>query len=230
MVTAMIRIGPYGFTEQDIDRTLRHEADLWELYRAGRDASVLDALRPVRTGDREEDMRRIWAACTAAGPALRSAGQLPPRSEGVVVQLSRSAGGVPKLPVDSLDVGFRGAAGDVQKTKRHHGSPWQALCIWSTEAIDELNAAGHRLAPGAAGENVTVSGLPWVDVRAGVRLELGEVLCDVTAFALPCTQNARWFANGDFMAMHHDRGPSRVYATVIRPGRVTAGDRAILEP
>ena len=63
-----------------------------------------------------------------------------------------------------------------------------------------------------------------------MRLQLGEVLCEVSAFALPCSQNKQWFAGGDFEAMHHDRGPSRVYATVLTPGRVVTGDPAILEP
>jgi MOSC domain-containing protein YiiM len=31
--------------------------------------------------------------------------------------------------------------------------------------------------------------------------------------------------------MHHDRGPvSRVYASVLEPGRITVGDAATLEP
>jgi MOSC domain-containing protein YiiM len=148
----------------------------------------------------------------------------------VVEQVHTSAGGVPKQPVMSLDVRHDGAVGDVQRTKKHHGAPWQALCIWSTEAIAALVEAGHQLAPGAAGENVTVSGLRWSDVRPGVRLQLGEVVCDVSAFALPCRQNARWFADGDFMVMHHSRGPSRVYATVVTPGRIAPGDPAVLEP
>jgi MOSC domain-containing protein YiiM len=230
MVTAMIRIGPYRFTSEDVDRTLRSYSAIWELYRDGRDPASIDGLRADLTGTDDDQLRSAWESFLAAGPALRAAGQLPARVEGVVDRLSTSGGGVPKLAVEFIVVGYDGVAGDVQRSKKHHGSPWQALCIWATEAIDALNAAGHRLTPGAAGENVTVSGLPWRDVRAGVRLQLGEVLCEVSAFALPCRQNAQWFAGGDFEAMHHDRGPSRVYATVLTPGRVVTGDPAILEP
>jgi MOSC domain-containing protein YiiM len=230
MVAPMIRIGPYRFTRQDTDRTLRHYDELWELYRDGRDATSIDHLKTELTGDAEVDLPCAWASFLVAGPALRSAGQLPARTKGRVVQVNVSGGGVPKLPVDVLEVGFSGAEGDVQRSKKHHGAPWQALCIWSTEAIAELNAAGHALGPGAAGENVTVEGLPWDEVRAGVRLQLGTLLCEVSFFALPCSQNKRWFAGGDFRAMHHERGPSRVYATVLEPGRITTGDPAILEP
>ena len=51
------------------------------------------------------------------------------------------------------------------------------------------------------------------------------------AYALPCTHNQRWFIDGDFNVMHHERGPvSRVYATVLEPGRIATGDTAVLEP
>ena len=230
MVAPMIRIGPYAFSVQDVDRTLRNYPDVWELYRAGRETGSIDPLKATLIGDQDEDLRRVWESMLAAGPALRAAGQLPARVEGLVTSVNASAGGVPKHPVDALEVGYSGAAGDHQRSKKHHGSPWQALCIWSDESIAELNARGHALFPGAAGENVTVAGLPWDEVRAGVRLQLGTTLCEVSAFALPCRHNARWFVGGDFRAMHHDRGPSRVYATVLTPGRVVAGDQAILEP
>jgi MOSC domain-containing protein YiiM len=72
--------------------------------------------------------------------------------------LSRSDGGVPKHSTDHVTVGFRGVDGDRQATRAHHGSPWQALCLWSREVIDALVAEGHPIAPGAAGENVTIAG------------------------------------------------------------------------
>ena len=97
--------------------------------------------------------------------------------------------------------------------------------------IDDFRSAGHPLQPGCAGENITISGLSWGDVRAGVRLQVGEMLCEVSAYALPCTTNKPFFINGDFNLMHHERGPvSRVYATVLEPGGISVGDAAILEP
>lgn len=73
--------------------------------------------------------------------------------------------------------------------------------------------------------------MPWHLVRPGVRLQLGTVLCEVSAFALPCAKNAGWFLNRQFDLMHHRHGPvSRVYATVIEPGAIAVGDSAVLEP
>ncbi|MDO9175770.1 MAG: MOSC domain-containing protein [Actinomycetota bacterium] len=227
----MHSIGPHRFTETDARRTIGNLDDVWALYADGRDASVLEPLYPALTGDLVTDLEAVWAAWTAAGPALRAAGQLPARTHGVVSQLNVSNGGVPKTPVESVEVTWSGVVGDRQGTRVHHGRPWQALCLWSEESIEALQAQGHPIAPGLAGENITVRGLPWAEVRAGVRLQIGTVVCDVSAFALPCAQNAAWFTDGEFRAMHHERGPlSRVYATVLEPGSIAVGDVATLEP
>lgn len=227
----MFALGPYEFTRTDAERTLANVPDIWRELASGRDGAVVEALRPDTTGDLGEALARTWDAMLAVGPALRAAGRLPARAEGTVAQLNASRGGVPKQPVAMVDVGWRGVHGDTQHTRVHHGRPWQALCLWSTEVIDELNTEGHRLFPGAAGENITLTGLSWADVRPGVRMRIGTVLCDITAFSAPCKKNAQWFADGDFAAMGQERGPvSRVYATVLEPGRIVTGDAAILEP
>jgi len=227
----MYTIGPYSFTATDAERTVGHLDDLWRLYEEGRDPTVIAGLRPELTGDLGTDLALAWSALLAAGPALRAAAQLPPRAVGSVVQLNVSQGGVPKSPRPSIEVSWSGVVGDRQATRQHHGRPWQALCLWSTEVIDALRGDGHPIAPGLAGENVTITGLPWHEVRAGVRLRLGDVLCEVSAYSLPCKQNRSWFRDGDFEAMHHARGPvSRVYATVLEPGMITVGDAAVLEP
>ena len=225
-------IGPYRFTETDAKRTVRFADEIFDLYGEGRDAAVIEHLRPPPpTGDIAHDLTSTWSAWTSAGPAMRVAAQMPRRCEGTVMQLSVSPGGLPKLAVDAAEVTWKGMDGDRQATRVHHGRPWQALCVWSAEVIDDFRRQGHPLEPGRAGENITISGLPWAEVRAGVRLRVGEVLCEVSAYALPCNTNTRWFIDGNFNLMHHDRGPvSRVYATVLEPGRIATGDPAVLEP
>ena len=227
----MFLIGPYMFTKSDAQRTVKYGGEIFDLYGQGRKASVIEHLRPTFTGELEADLQSVWKAWTAAGPALRAAGELPTRRLGRVAQISVSPGGLPKRPIDMVDVGWRGLEGDRQATRVHHGRPWQALCIWSSEVIARFRAEGHPLEPGFAGENVTIAGLDWGDVRPGVRLQIGKVLCEVTAFSLPCFQNRPFFLNGDFGVMHHERGPvSRVYATVLQPGIMRAEDTVILEP
>jgi hypothetical protein len=227
----MHAVGPYTFSDHDAKKTVDNAFVVWDLMAEGRDATVMEHLRPQFTGDLATDLERTWTAWTAAADALRSAGELPDTAYGTVAQLNTSKGGLPKLPAPMVRVGWRGVEGDTQKTRVHHGRPWQALCLWSTEVIDALRRQGHPIAPGLAGENITLSGLHWPDVRPGVRLRIGDVSCEVRAYALPCFQNTAWFEDGDFNAMHHERGPvSRVYATVLEPGEIRVGDPAILEP
>src|SRR4051812_2214220 len=105
----MHSIGPYRFTETDAKRTVMYADEVFDLYADGRDGSAIEHLRPApRTGDVGEDLRATWSSWTAAGPALRAAGQLPRRAEGIVAQLSASPGGLPKLPIDTADVTFQG--------------------------------------------------------------------------------------------------------------------------
>ena len=142
--------GPYRFTETDAKRTVQFADEVFDLYAEGRDPAVIEHLRPpAPTGDQGVDLAAVWSSWTAAGPALRAAGQLPGRAEGTVVQLSVSPGGLPKLPIDSAEVTWKGMAGDRQATRLHHGRPWQALCIWSAEVIDDFHAAGHNRSPRA---------------------------------------------------------------------------------
>jgi MOSC domain-containing protein YiiM len=234
----MIEIGPYRFTKVDAQATLRHAADLFDLLIDGSPASAAAVADPFRqralaaaAGPLEQALPAYWAELRAAAAAVRATGAYGGPERGTVVQLNTSGGGVPKVPVPEVEVGFGGVIGDVQATRKHHGRPWQALCIWSAEVIDALAADGHPIAYGRAGENVTVSGLDWARVRPGVTLRIGSVECEVVAFALPCAQNARWFRDRDFNLMHHRRGPvSRVYALVTQPGTITTGDDVVVMP
>ena len=177
------------------------------------------------------ELAAAWSGIRAVGDDLRGAGLLSTAGSGTVIQLSTSGGGVPKLPVDAVDVDWTGVIGDQQAARQHHGRPWQALSIWSREVIAALAADGHAIRPGAAGENITLGGLDWSTVRPGVRLRIGTVRCEVSAYALPCSKNAQWFTGGEFETIHWERGPvSRVYATVVEPGAIRTGDIAAFEP
>lgn len=226
MRTVRVRIGEYVFSSNDVRTTLRDAEAVLASHgasdeRCGRVRTAIDTLEPA------EALRSVWPEILAA----REDRALPQRQVGRVVRLGLSDGGVPKRAADSVRVGFGGVTGDRQATRAHHGRPWQALCLWSVEVIDSLAADGHPIEPGAAGENVSIGGLHWADVTPGVRLRLGDVVCQVSSFAIPCRQNARWFADGQFVRIHHSNGPvSRVYATVLQPGAIRSDDEAVLEP
>lgn len=240
-----IPIGPYLFTERDAQKTLANAPTIARMmsgdchpnpiaHLVHRVDELLDGVDPMalRDEDLADLLARVWATLAAAPTTLRLGGHNPPTHQGVLAHLHRGSGGVPKLPIEDAYVDWNGVEGDVQKTREHHGRPFQALCLWSSEVIESLRADGHPIFPGAAGENMTVSGVPWNDVRPGVRLRIGEVECEVWAYAVPCRQNAPWFSDGDFERIHHDRSPglSRVYATVTRRGIVRVGSEVVLEP
>ena len=103
-----------------------------------------------------------------------------------VLQLAISRGGVPKLPILEAHVTPLGIAGDVQKNRKYHGGPNQALLLITAEGLDELKAAGFPVYPGALGENVTTAGLDRRMLRLGQRYRLGEVEIELTKMREPC--------------------------------------------
>jgi MOSC domain-containing protein YiiM len=246
---SLIAVGPYRFTEHDARKTLQSAPAILAQMAAGRNpnplvpldrrvADLLGGRDPMRlpAEDLQSVLGAVWATVAEAPPMLRAGGYLPPTRTGSVAQVNTGRGGVPKGPVAEARVGWRGIAGDVQRTRAHHGRPFQALCLWSAEVIDRLRADGHPIGYGSAGENVTVTGIDWDEVRPGVGLRVGDASCEVWAYAVPCAKNARWMHDGDVSRLHHEReqdvggAVSRVYARVTEPGVVRPGDVVVLEP
>ncbi len=146
---------------------------------------------------------------------------------GSIHQINVSRGGVPKSAVAEAEVTVDGLSGDRQRNRRYHGGPQRAVCLFSLDVIERLRAEGHPIAPGTAGENVTVRGLDWSLVRPGTRLCLGStVLLEVTRYTAPCTNISASFTNGDITRIAQKLHPheSRVYARVLTPGRIQTGD------
>lgn len=144
-----------------------------------------------------------------------------------IFQLNTSPGGVPKLAVQSVAVGTNGLDGDGVNHPKVHGGPERAVCLWSLECILELQAEGHPIFPGAVGENVTVAGLEWSTLAPGAVLDLGdEVRLEIASYTSPCRTIAAYFTDAQFKRISQERHPgwSRLYARVLRPGTLTAGD------
>ena len=176
--------------------------------------------------DRYDDMtpdqvESLLAAMWRFFPTMR---MLDHEHVGTVAHMHASKG-LPKKSVDGGPVSFKGLEHDVQTWRKGHGRPWQALCIWSTDAIDTLRAEGHPIDHGFAGENLTIAGIPAGAFRPGAQFRIGRVRGFLTAYAIPCRQNKDWFVDGDYRRMSHERGDeSRLYAMVTTPGDVHVGD------
>ncbi|MGA6829285.1 MOSC domain-containing protein [Nitrospira sp. NS4] len=149
-----------------------------------------------------------------------------------VHQVSVSDGGVPKKPVLEGRVTERGVEGDRQRNLKFHGGADRAVCLFSLDLIERLQEEGHAIEPGSSGENLTLAGLDWAQIRPGVRLAIGpDLRLEVTSYTVPCGHNARWFRDGEFkrISQKHHPGWSRVYARVLREGVVRAGDQVTIE-
>lgn len=140
------------------------------------------------------------------------------------VNLSR--GGVPKASVFEALISDGGLDGDHQNDPRYHGGPDRAVVLFSLDIIRVLQAEGHPIAAGTAGENLTVSGLDWHAVGPGATLEIGPVRLLITCFTAPCRKISGAFLQGNYMRVSHEEHPgfSRVCARVLTGGVVRAGD------
>lgn len=146
---------------------------------------------------------------------------------GWIFQINASNGGVPKLSRKLGEVTFNGLNGDNQANPDVHGGPERALCLYSLERILALQAEGHPIFPGSAGENLTLAGLDWSLVNPGTRLQLGaDVLVQVTRYTSPCNTISGSFLKNDYSRISQKVFPgwSRVYAQVIQPGTIQVSD------
>jgi MOSC domain-containing protein YiiM len=144
----------------------------------------------------------------------------------LVYSVNLSDGGVPKLPVSEARIAELGLSGDRQRNRRYHGGPARAVCLFSLELIEALQAEGHPIFPGSTGENLTIQGLEWGLVQPGVRLRAGEANLEITSFAEPCKTIRNSFIDNAIRRIGSREFPgwSRAYARVVKEGLVRTGD------
>ena len=144
---------------------------------------------------------------------------------GVLHSINLSNGGVPKLAREAGDVRFTGLAGDRQRDLRYHGGPLRAVSLYSLELIHALQAEGHPIEVGSIGENLTLAGIDWDRMVPSARVEVAEVLLELTAYAAPCANLLPSFRDGEFKRVSQKLHPgwSRLYARVLREGTVRTG-------
>jgi MOSC domain-containing protein YiiM len=161
--------------------------------------------------------------------------------KGLLVQISRSNGGMPKYAVSGpVEIGHEGVDGDRHRNPMVHGGPNQAVLMIAEEFVEDLAARGFAVYAGALGENLTVRGLDPRLWRSGQRFRVGnDVVIELTKLRSPClnldvygTQikgelyDARC-KHGDAESPKWARGG--FYARVIRPGIANAGVPVVLE-
>ena len=231
-MTAMLTCDVCGFeasrwSADDLERTLAHTGDLIGYVLSGSPDHALLGARPL---DVDDDpivaTHTVMHRLDELAGARRVAEVFEPMV-GSVASLQASVGGVPKLPIAEAVVGRGGIEGDGQDNRRNHGRPWQALCLYSSDLLEALAAEGHPIAAGAAGENLTISGIDWSRMRGGLTIEIGDVRLRTSSPAAPCHKIGDCFVERDWNRIDHVERPgwARWYASVLVGGTIRPGDR-----
>lgn len=152
-------------------------------------------------------------------------------TNGRLLHVNVSAGGVPKMAVPEARVTRLGVAGDKQRDVTVHGGPHRAVSILGIEAIRRVAAEGHPIAPGTTGENLTVEGFDVSLLPIGTRLAIGdEVVLELASTADPCLTIRHSFHDHRFGRLGRSAHPadSRMYSRVIHEGVVRPGDAIVV--
>jgi len=141
---------------------------------------------------------------------------------GILVQVSISKGGMPKLPTDGpANVNVKGVEGDWQKNRKYHGGPDRAICLFSEELYDALKQKGvEGLYPGAVGENFTTRGVDLQALKKGDQLAVGGCVIQIVDVRVPCRNLKQWDAELPGLIV----GQSGWVCRVVKEGVVNAGD------
>jgi MOSC domain-containing protein YiiM len=127
-----------------------------------------------------------------------------------------------------------GVAGDahfgatVQHRSRVRRDPTQPnlrqVHLIHAELLDEFAAAGHRIAPGEMGENITTRGVDLLALPTGARLAIGQTLIEVTGLRNPCRQISDRWPGLMPLVLHKTGGGDVVRRAGVMGVVVTGGD------
>ena len=103
---------------------------------------------------------------------------------------------------------------------RHAGRPLRQVSILNVETVQELAQRGMPVEPGVLGENMTVEGVPVMELPLGARLRIGEAELEITGDRPACRE---------LRQVHRDAlkalvGRTGKMARVLKGGTVRPGD------
>lgn len=216
------------WSDDDLERTLAHSDDLIGYVLEGADGAFVVEVTadPIRPGDdRVVSAHALMHRLDELAAARREAEAFAPM-DGSIVSLQASAGGALKASIPVAEIGPGGVRGDVQGNRLHHGRPWQAICMYSSDLIEALRSEGHPITAGSVGENLTISGLDWSRMRGGLTITIGEVVLRTSSPAAPCHKIGDSFTERRWNRIDHVERPgwARWYASVLYGGTVSPGD------
>lgn len=140
--------------------------------------------------------------------------------------------GIYKLPSDeAVYIGVGGVENDTIIDTKHHGGIDQAVYVYG--ALDYRwwsGELGQPITGGMFGDNMTIEGLESAMLSVGDRLQVGEVLLEVTAPRIPCATLSARMNDPAFVRKFVQAERWGGYCRVIEAGFVSAGDHVTLIP
>ena len=101
-----------------------------------------------------------------------------------------------------------------------HGGSERQVSLLASESIDTMRAKGLTLADGDFAENIVTSGVDLLNVKIGTRIDVADVVLEVTQIGKTCHQRC---------AIYHQAGdcvmPTQgIFAKVLSGGEIAPGD------
>jgi len=125
----------------------------------------------------------------------------------------------------------QGLTNDAIINKSVHGGLDQAIYLYRSEDYDWWSEQlGRKLTPGTMGENIMVSGLDDEAVRIGDRLQINNVILELSAPRLPCIVFATKMNDPTFVKKFVNAVRPGAYARVIQAGEINTEDKVTLTP
>lgn len=149
--------------------------------------------------------------------------------------------GIRKNAVDNtVQIGRLGIEGDEQADLTVHGGIDKAVYLYPHEhyafwektllSLHKQTPQAIELAPGAMSENLTTRGILENDLWVGDRLNIGNVLLEVTEPRAPCYKFAARMGYRHAVKHMLQSGFTGVYLKVLEQGNVQAGAVITLQP
>jgi len=138
--------------------------------------------------------------------------------------------GIYKKPIHTkVRVTKFGIEGDTIVDQNVHGGLDQAVYIYSKEDYEWWSQQiGKAIAPGTFGENLTISGFDVDDFVVGDRLQINNVLLEISAPRTPCFKLAAVMNDATFGRQFAKAAKPGAYARVLTEGDLEIGNTITL--
>lgn len=134
--------------------------------------------------------------------------------------------GIYKQPsfFDKVTITKMGVEGDVIADKKVHGGLDQAIYIYGLDDYQWWSQQlGKLILPGTFGENLTVSNFGQQAFAVGDRLQINNVLLEISAPRTPCAVLGARMGDADFVKQFVAARRPGAYARVIEEGELEVG-------